>query len=324
MSSPISISKVYFTRYSFDGLSSNSTFDDIEAILLKIENKFLEYERSNNVVIECPMELLDFKENGLSLDDILFDAAHDDLSKYQFYLDMFEKQITPHVGYIETNEILASISTQNYDFPRLYAYILKDTLRWPNIDMSLYTYSWSHTLTLNSEFIAKNHKDKDEFFKLSKEHYEYIDFSDTSKDTLDTIIVGDYTDYKYLLSQALNTLNQAYHLISTDPEKNIDDLDIIAGHSAVIGNLGQTGKTLMCTRQAATKVYADFKKIDGTIGTETINCEYHLKIKWNDRGTPIPRGEGKPVRVYFGLKSYEKELGLERKKLKLAHMGKHL
>lgn len=66
-----------------------------------------------------------------------------------------------------------------------------------------------------------------------------------------------------------------------------------------------------CTRQGSNKVVREF--VIGEGKSETVNCEYHLKIKWNDQGISIPRGEGNPVRVYFCLKSYE---NIERKQIK--------
>ena len=111
----------------------------------------------------------------------------------------------------------------------------------------------------------------------------------------------------------MNTLNQAFYEISTDPNQNEADLNKIKEVSSKLG------KTLSCTRQRKNKVEWEFQHPIKLEEYETINCEYHLKINWTDSGVALHRR--KKVRVYFGLKSYDK---IERKQFKLAHMGKHL
>ena len=64
-----------------------------------------------------------------------------------------------------------------------------------------------------------------EFISWSIDNYEFLTFHPDVQSSLQTIQVGEYTDYKYLLSHALNTLNQSYHFISTDPQYNEQDLE---------------------------------------------------------------------------------------------------
>ncbi|MBL4829036.1 MAG: hypothetical protein JKY55_03985 [Aliivibrio sp.] len=311
------ISKVYLSRYSINGLSPTSTYQEIENILVLLKKNLTVYDRSNNIVIESAKELLEYVDNGHKLDDVLFDASNNDLMLYQEYLKMFEKVISPYVGYHDTQEIVNIITNQedqiqDRHFSRHYGYISPDTYTWPNIDNKLLTHSWSNTLNLNSEFISQYHTNSRQFIEWSKLNYEYIDFHYDIESTLHTVKQGTYLDYKNLFSHAMNTLNQAFHEISNDSNQNEQDLGVISRIS------GQLDRTLTCTRQRKNKVKWDFiHPISNE--SEEINCEYHFKINWTDQGLGLHKK--KKVRIYFGLKSYN---DIERKQFKLAHMGKHL
>ena len=227
------------------------------------------------------------------------------------------KVVLPYVTNNNTEGMIAVINHQTANLPRHYSFILDDTFRWPTVSPGLHTTSWSNTLSLNSQFIADNHADVQEFLSWSTLNYEYLDFHPNLLSTLGTIQIGTYQDYKQLLSHGLNTLNQSYHLISSEANQNQADLNVISNLT------NQLGQQLNCSRQGRNKVPTQFRKPPLVLptGNETINCEYHLKIDTKDNGQPIPHGRGNPVRIYFGLKSYDE---YERKQFKLAHIGKHL
>lgn len=311
------VAKVYLTLHSVDSLSTATTYDDIESIASSLNDSLDVYKRSNNVAISCSNDFFEYGNIGESLDDKLYDIAQNNWDYYLLALSEMNNVVLPYVTNNNTEGMIAVINNQTATLPRHYSFILSNTYNWPTVAPEQHTSSWSHTLSLNSKFIADNHTDIQEFISWSTMNYEYLDFHPNLENTLNTIQVGTYTDYKQLLSHGLNTLNQSYHLISTDSNQNQADLNII---SDLTHKLGQQ---LSCSRQGSNKVDADFKKPKLVLpaGNETINCEYHLKIDTRDNGQPIPRGRGNPVRIYFGLKSYTE---YERKQFKLAHMGKHL
>lgn len=309
--------KVYLSLYSVDNLSAANSYEDIEVVAANLEDTLAVYKRSNNVHVECPNDFFEFGDIGSSLNDKLLDIANDNWDQYLLAFNELNKVVLDFVKNKNTGLVISLINNQKNNLPRHYSFVLSDYFQWPNITADLHTNSWVDTLNKNSNFISEHHKNINEFISWSKINYEFLDFHPNLINTLLTIKVGTYLDYKKQLSHGLNTLNQSYHLISTDPNKNQADLNIIAEHAH------RLGRSLGCSRQGRNKVPTIFKKppLVTPSGDETINCEYHLKIDNKDDGQPIPHGKGKPVRIYFGLKSYDE---YERKQFKLAHMGKHL
>ncbi|WP_114765306.1 hypothetical protein [Vibrio rhodolitus] len=311
------VAKVYLTLHSVNSLSTANTYDEVEDIAKALKNSLETYKRSNNVRINCPNDFFEYGTVGTSLNDKLLDISSDNWDLYLLAFNEMNKVVLPYVTNNNTEGAIALINHQTVTLPRHYSFVLCSTYNWPAVSPDLHTNSWSDTLTLNSKFIANNHANVKEFVSWSKLNYEYLDFHPNLESTLRTIQVGTYQDYKLLLSHGLNTLNQSYHLISTDANQNQADLNVISHLT------DQLGQQLNCSRQGSNKVPTEFKKPNLVLpaGNETINCEYHLKIDTRDNGQPIPYGRGNPVRIYFGLKSYAE---YERKQFKLAHMGKHL
>ncbi|MBY7806125.1 hypothetical protein KW444_02385 [Vibrio fluvialis] len=311
------VAKVYLSLYSVDSLNSANIYEDIEGIAECLREYLTVYERSNNVHVECPTDFFDFGEVGSSLEDTLLAIVNDNWDQYQLAYSELSKVVLGFVKNNDTQRLISLINHQQLNLPRHYSFVISDSYQWPNVAADLHTDSWTDTLRKNSKFISDHHSNIGEFISWSKMNYEYLDFHPNLINTLSTIKVGTYLDYKEQLSHGLNTLNQAYHLISTDANQNQADLNVIAEHTH------RLGKSLGCSRQGSNKVPTIFKKppLVTPSGNETINCEYHLKIDNKDNGQPIPHGKGNPVRIYFGLKTYNE---YERKQFKLAHMGKHL
>ncbi|ADZ90204.1 hypothetical protein [Marinomonas mediterranea] len=309
--------KVYLSLYSVDCLSSATRYEDVDNIVACLKETLTLYDRSKNVHIECPNDLFEFGDIGSSLGDRLLDILDDNWDYYLFYLAEINKIVLGYVKHNNTECLIFLIKNQLIDLPRHYAFVISNKYQWPDIVMDQHTTSWKDTLNKNSKFISDSNGNVDNFIAWSEMNYEYIDFHPDLKNTLSTIQVGTYIDYQSQLSHCLNTLNQSYHLISNDPNKNQEDLNVISAYSHTLGN------SLSCTRQAKNKVSAIFSPppLVASSEFEEINCEYHLKIDTDDNGNRIPHGKGNPVRVYFGLKTYKE---YERKQIKLAHMGKHL
>ncbi|MBZ2162126.1 hypothetical protein [Alteromonas stellipolaris] len=308
------VAKVLLTLHSLGSLSTSNTYDDVESVTGALHDSLEVYKRTKNINIYCPSDFFEYGNVGASLDDMLLEITNDNWDLYQLALKEMTKVVLPYVTKNNNTEsMIADINHQAATLPRHYSFVLCETYSWPTVSLEKHTTSWSNTLTLNSKFIAGNHTDSDDFISLSKENYENLDFHPDLENTITTVLHGTYRDYKYLFSHAMNTLNQAFHEISTAPNQNEADLDKIKEISA------QLGKTLSCTRQKKNKVEWDFQHPSTPEESESINCEYHLKINWTDAGIGLHKD--KKVRVYFGLKSYDE---FERKQIKLAHMGKHL
>lgn len=313
-------SKIFGSVLSIGDLDNIKSEDELQLIFLELDIKLKEYSASissNNIGVEFPNDFIEYKINDYSFEDFLLRLVEDDFGKWQYYMGELVKIIGQYVEYNNTLSMIALTKEVIESSPRLYLYVLNDFIRWTDLEDFTHTHCWRHTLTLNSISIANISNDLDDFIDVCIKNFEFIEFHKDIKNTLKTIQKGVYGDYIQTLLHSLNVLNQAYHLISTDANQNQEDLGIIIALSE------ELGKRLDCSRQGSNKVKSDFNypKVTELTGKEIINCEYHLKIDNYDNGQPIPRGKGNNIRIYFGLKSYEQ---LPRKRLIIAHIGKHL
>ncbi|MEC6796927.1 hypothetical protein VXS03_07690 [Photobacterium sp. S4TG1] len=308
--SVINESTVYITRCSFWSLSDIKKLSDVDNLLSNFDGIYKDFRRSKNIKIECSSDLTDKVVNSTSIQDDLLQLANDDYGVFSYYLSLFDKCFSEYVLYNNSETIDHIINNQKKsDYMRKYALVIDRGINFfPNINNENYTSSWTETLNLNSSYISKSNSD-DEFIKWSKCNYEYLIFHPEISNTIKTIKIGTINDYKEIISHALNSLNQSYFIISEDPNKNEDDLTVISSLTGIIG------RTLSCSRQGKNKVEVVFPD------KGTINCEYHLKINVNDKNIAIPHGKGNPIRIYFALKSYN---GENKKKIMVAHIGKHL
>ena len=228
-----------------------------------------------------------------------------------------QKILGKYIKYNNTLSVKYIINSQNNSLPILLPLSSDEVSLWGELENFSHTHNIVTTLNLNNEYIVRNHKDENNFIQLCKLNYFFLDFHEDIEASLKTIKIGKYYDYIRLITHSLNVLNQSYSVISTVASKNLEDLFVIMTLSEKLG------KRLECTRQGKNKVERNFKQptLISLCGIETINCEYHLKIDQTDDGRAIPYGIGNPVRIYFGLKSYQE---MDRKQFKIAHIGMHL
>ncbi|HCB1443226.1 hypothetical protein [Serratia marcescens] len=308
-------SHVYITNHTFSTITIKSNYDDIEKFTRNLASILDEYKKSHNVKVECAKDILEYSssEDIPSLEECILHASNGDDSFYQLYCDMIEKAISKYKSNLYSSLMENNISNKNKNAPPVYYPLSINNATWPGIDKNTHTSGWMDTLNRNSKFIAYSHKNKNQFITWSKINYEYIHLHDNLTNTLDSILDGTYLDYKEIITDSLNTLNQSYHILSNDPQKNLDDLNTISHYTSLIG------RQLACSRQGSNKLKFKFP-VDQKKGIfEEINCEYHLKINNMDNGKKLKNTNY--VRIYFGLKSYSDR---ERKEIKIAHIGKHL
>jgi hypothetical protein len=308
MNTPTSIT--FGSPYSFPTFTD---YDQIMDIVKTLEVAISSFNVSKHNSIEFATDLFDLKINGQSLEDCLLNATND-YGVLSSLLHDIQKCIGGNTStYRNTLSMTQEIATQNYlELPYKHPYTQGGA--WiPLAGNPSYVRSYADVCNHNSRYFKNGITNTLEFTKKAELVYEHIEFHCDLAKTLDTIRLGNFSDYFDIFSHALNTLNQAYHAISNNPAANEDDLVVIREVS------GRLGRTLDCTREAKKKHTFNFPKNDNSHENEPINCEYHLKLNFDDKGNRL---SGKYYnRAYFSLKSYPTE---ERKKIKLAHLGAHL
>ena len=137
--------------------------------------------------------------------------------------------------------------------------------------------------------------------------------------TLSTVKNGNFKVYSIEFARALKTLNNAFSKL-TNNGHNLPDLDIIKRESAA------AGRTMSCTGQGKNKsglCNSDFDiiitqedKTNKMFELKKLNCEYHLKINFDNNGVKVHRNHYN--RAYFGLPILD-----GKKYIALLHLGCH-
>lgn len=171
--------------------------------------------------------------------------------------------------------------------------------------------------------MLKKHKKNRHISVIGRFHVDNIDIfrmfvlPNDFETTLSTVKSGDFKKYSVEFTRALSALHNAFPNL-TDNGHNPPDLTKIMEESA------NAGRTMKCTPQGDSKnnLFYDFTIVDsnGKIHEiQKLNCEYHLKLNFDNQGEKIPKGAKMNNRAYFGLPLID---GI--KYIALAHLGGHL
>jgi hypothetical protein len=307
------VSITYGSAYSFMHLTSTSLFEDVLSEIDKLKSIFVLFDLSKNNKISFSNDYSDFNIHGKSLEDHFLELTNDS-SAAVFLLDQLEKIIGDKKTYLGTVEI-ESIVEQNENNSFLYSYPFTLKFPWLNLDGKKYIYDYFDVCNLNSFNFKSGIDSRGSFTIKAIDTYEHVQFSDVFEEKLKTIRNGSFINYLNEFSHALNVLNQAFFKVSNDDSKNEDDLNTI---SELSKSEALNGRGLDCTRQGANKPNFTFPKIEDPKSTEKVNCEYHLKLDYNDDGERLNSNDY--VRVYFGLKYNDI---YKRKYIRLAYIGEH-
>lgn len=321
----MSVSISYGSAYSFSSINNQLDFDSVEAEINKLQKKIEEFNDSVHNKIEFSTDYTFFLIDGFSLQDNLLEITKDENATI-YLLGEIEKKIGKHKSYLDTPTMLQEVMNNDVqELPQNYPFTLQR--EWAGISKSLHIFSYLNTCNLNSRHFKNGVTTEKQFTEKAINIYEHIQFHENFESKLNTIIRGKFTEYLSEFSHALNTLNQSYFSISKDGSQNEHDLEIIAKISR---DENLEGRSLTCTRQGKNKPFFDFPNLkikqvvtlqDGTEEIvhpkESVNCEYHLKLNFNDQGIRLPDDYN---RAYFGLKYCDIT---KRKYIKLAYIGEH-
>lgn len=311
--STLTVSTSFGSVYSFSDLINGATYDGILDLIDVLTKLIKEFNVSKLNKIEFAKDLFEFKIDNFSLEDCFLQTTNNDYSAAYNLLNEFQKSVASNVSiYLETQEISNQIATSSLkDFP--YKYSFSFCGQWIPLTSAYHVKSYSDVCSHNSLRFPTGISNEDEFTMKAKYVYEHIEFHEDFSNTLKTVRLGKFLNYLEVFSHALNTLNQASLKVSNDQSKNDDDLVVIRNVSSDLG------KTLPCSGEAKNKPHFDFPKEGDPNTKESVNCEYHLKLNTDKSGKNLSTQHVN--RAYFGLK-YSPILN--KKKIKLAHLGCHL
>lgn len=320
-------SKTYGGAYTFSSINLNNapSYAEVDKILNSLEKSIGSFEESKNNEVLFSNDYAYFQYHGQSLEYHLFDITKDPQAT-SYYLSEIEKIVGSHKSYLSTENMIQLIyDNDKQGLPLEYALFLDEY--WPGVAIDVHVRDYADVCNLNSQNFKNGITTRSEFAEKAVCIYEHIQFHPQFESKLDTIKNGTFIDYLSEFSHALNTLNQAYFFISNEEDKNEADLLLITKLSS---EPRLRGRTLMCTRQGSQKPHFDFEnfkkpenklndagELEVVYPLETINCEYHLKLNFNDKGIKLPNNYN---RVYFALKFCEET---NRKHIKLAYIGEH-
>ena len=155
---------------------------------------------------------------------------------------------------------------------------------------------------------------EDQFTVRAKMLFSNVDFHESFEETLSTVNSGNFKTYSIEFVRAMHALHNAVPKLSQTGH-NPPDLITIKNETGLLG------RTMACTPQGRNKsaLYYDFKYLnesEGVYKVIKINCEYHLKINFDNTGEKIHRDNYN--RAYFGLPLID-----GKKRIALAFLGKH-
>lgn len=317
----------YGSAYTFSSinLQDTPTHFEVDMALEKLGKVVANFAVSENNILLFSTDYSEYEYKGQSLELHLFDITEDPLTT-SYFLSEIEKIIGANKGYIDT-EAMVNCILGNNQLALPLEYGLYSNEYWPTLAENVHVKNYMDVCNINSFSFKNSIKTRNEFTKKAEIIYEHIQFHSNFEDKLKTIKNGTFTDYLSEFSHALNVLNQAYFHISIDENQNEADLGVITNLSA---EALLKGRRLACTRQAKQKPHFHFKDLNNPTKTtnelgksvitypmENLNCEYHLKLNFNDQDIKLQDDYN---RAYFALKHCNK---VGRKLIKLAYIGEH-
>lgn len=307
----MTVNNIFITGYSIN-ITENSSQEQFGNALDMLEN-FLEESPSYNNLEVCN-DFLFYRLGEDSLDDLMYIISQYSDPTYTEMLKSLNRIVKGRIKNTLCDTALSSSGLGLVWKGEFIGYYSQGKLL-PNVLDKLVVNSASTLFELNYNNLAWYPIDADSFSKRAKAIFDNIDFHEDFPLTLLTVKSGDFRLYSVEFARSLKALHNAFPKLSNSGH-NPPDLNIIREETAL------AGRTMDCTPQGAAKeelCNKDFiiKGIDGrNHSKKNLNCEYHLKINFDNSGTKLDRSLYN--RAYFGLPLID-----GKKYIALLHLGKH-
>ncbi|MDX2370946.1 MAG: hypothetical protein QNK36_21505 [Colwellia sp.] len=304
------MNNIFISCFSF-GISGTSDLTLINASLKQFSDFIGSIPKYNKIAIT--KDFLTFKNGDETFKDIIFEACDMQRDSYEHYLRKLEKIMSSNKSDITTDEVIMTCA-EGPIFRGNFASVYFQVDHWPNISEAVHVSSSSNLYELNCQNLERYPISNSNFSERAEVLFSNVIFHPKFSETITTVKTGNFEDYSVEFVIALRALHNAVPLL-TDKGHNPPDLTIIKTET------GKLGRTMDCSPQGPNKngLYYDFKIFKDekdNFKKKKINCEYHLKINFDNTGEKLNKDYYN--RAYFGLPLID-----GKKRIVLAFMGKH-
>lgn len=307
----MNVNNIFITGYSIN-ITENSSQAQFENALDMFEHFLAKSPSYNN--LEVCNDFLSYRLGEESLDDLIYIISHFSDPTYTEMLKLLNRIVKGRVKNTLSDTALSSSGLGLVWKGEFIGYYSQGK-SVPNVLDALVVNSTLALFELNYNNLALYPIDADSFSDRARAIFDNINFHKDFPSTLLTVKSGDFRLYSIEFARSLKALHNAFPKLSNSGH-NPPDLNIIKEETSL------AGRTMDCTPQGAAKkelCNKDFiiKGIDGrNHSKKNLNCEYHLKINFDNAGTKLHRSLYN--RAYFGLPLIE-----GKKYIALLHLGKH-
>ena len=291
--------------------SPQSCFEDTQ--LYKLLSSFIEESKKcslNSIELVCENIFVGLQDYFANLTG--------DSSFGQIFMGEFNKYFTVYSsGTIQTEkEALEFATKEPYSDGSAYTFLNLSDKEEGMFSEANYIVDSASLNVFNTDLLKVYPVSEEHFMARSELIFDNLTFHPDTLETLKTVKSGTFRDHTIQIVQGLHTLKYAQENLASTTSDNEADRTQISEWSSQFGD-----NTLSCTRQGSNKLRYDFS-FDDSDDTESINCESHLKLNFNNNGDKIEeRGKDGAHynRLYFGIHMHN-----GAKKLLVAHIGEHL
>jgi len=306
------LNNIFISGFSF-GIDSNSSLDDWDNRLDELENFLKTIESYNNPHVNC--DCLQFKLGNETLDDIVFEISGYSEQLSTEMIKDFNQVISSNKSKVLTETAINFGGNGPVYHGKFISFYVQRKIS-PYVDEFIQISNTNDVFNFNYLNLGLYPISLESFCERAKKIFNGLFYHSDFDLTLLSVIDGDFKIYSIEFARALLALHLSIPKL-TNQGFNVPDLTIIKNETAL------AGRTMACTAQGRNKrsMIANRFKITDSEGTDheilNLNCEYHLKINFDNKGNKISRNRYN--RAYFGL-----PLINGKKYIALLHLGCHL
>lgn len=286
------INNVYISSYAL-AIKNTDSRSEFDAALKSLHEFLVGVPDYNKRKVNS--DILEHSINGKPLHEILLQISNNSSPEYAELLKEFHNVISKFLSDITTTTAIQESSNANPKAGDFFAFYTQG-INITGVSQSIHVDSTDKLYQLNYKNLQTYPIDAINFVTRAKLLFKNLSFHKDIHIHLAQTKNGGVDSFSMEFARALLALHNAMPNLSTGGTEA--DLILIRQETS------KTGNSIDCTRQGSNKegLVVDFEVTDVSNKTHKIsslNCEFHLKIDFNNSGKKVPSGQYK--RVYFGL-----------------------